>query len=129
MNILSYRKTDDNGLSFELLVDGQPLGELIGSRDMGIPYWIFEDDLPYFPPHAQEHDPEVRIVAVCSCGEYGCGHAQCHVVREGETIVFHSFDCDVSPEGSEHKFRFSTANYDFVILEIIREVAEHGGRA
>jgi hypothetical protein len=30
MDILSYRCTDDNGLSFELLVNGRPLGELVG---------------------------------------------------------------------------------------------------
>jgi hypothetical protein len=72
MNILSYRSTDHNGLSIELLVDGQPLGDLIGARDGDIPYWIFKDDLP----HAGGHDPELRIVTVCSCGEYGCGHAE-----------------------------------------------------
>ena len=32
MNTLSYRCTEDNGLSFELLVDGQPLGNLVRWR-------------------------------------------------------------------------------------------------
>ena len=65
MNTLSYRQTDDNGLSFELLVDGEPLGAMVGARDSAIPYWIVEDDLPHLPPHGEEPDPEIRIVAVC----------------------------------------------------------------
>ena len=50
MPTLGYRCTEDNGLSFELLVDGQPLGDLVGSRDTAFPYWIVEDGLPRWPP-------------------------------------------------------------------------------
>ena len=50
MNALSFRTSTENGLSFELLVDGEPLGKLIGSRDTEIPFWLIDDDLPYFPP-------------------------------------------------------------------------------
>src|SRR5690606_16416216 len=55
---LSYRCTEDNGLSFELLVDGDPLGDLIGSSDTMFPYWIVEDGLPRWPPHGPPDAPE-----------------------------------------------------------------------
>src|SRR6476646_7760930 len=96
MNTLAFRTTEENGLSFELLVDGQPLGELVGARDMAIPFWIIEDDLPYWPPHGEHRDPEIRIVCCCSCGEYGSGHNQCRVVREGDEAAFRDFDLDTN---------------------------------
>ena len=118
MNTLAYRCTEDNGLSFELLVDGQPLGTLIGSIDLAIPYWIVEDDLPYWPPGAPR-DSEIRIVCVCECGEYGCGHAQCRVLHEGDSVIFRGFDFDVSPAGTKKEFRFASANYEAVVNEIV----------
>lgn len=121
MPTLSYRCTEDNGLSFELLVDGEPLGALIGSRDTAFPYWIVEDGLPRWPPHGPPDVPDVRIVCACSCGEYGCGHAQCHVVQVGEEIVFRGFDLDVTREGARREFRFAAANYDAVC----KGIAEH----
>ena len=46
MNTLSFRTTDDNGLSIELLIDGHPLVELVDLGDTLIPYYYFEGDLP-----------------------------------------------------------------------------------
>jgi hypothetical protein len=121
MPTLSYRCTEDNGLSFELLVDGEPLGALIGSRDTAFPYWIVEDGLPRWPPHGPSDSPDVRIVCVCSCGEYGCGHAQCHVVSEGDEVVFRGFDIDVTRDGARREFRFEAANY----ADVCKGIAEH----
>lgn len=118
MPILSYRCTEENGLSFELLVDGQPLGVLIGSRDTTFPYWIVEDGLPRFPPHGPSDAPDVRIVCVCSCGEYGCGHAHCHIGHNGDQVVFSAFDFDVTREGALKTFQFESANYEAVCKEI-----------
>jgi hypothetical protein len=129
MNTLSYRWTEDNGLSFELLVDGQPLGALVGARDTAIPYWIIEDDLPYCPPHREPHDPEIRIVCVCSCGEFGCGLTLCRVNREGNEVVLRDFDCDASAEGTRREFRFSRPNFEAVIGEIVHRAREHQVRA
>jgi hypothetical protein len=121
---LGYRCTDANGLSFELLVDGRPLGNVVGARDTAIPYWIVRDELPYWPPDGPQLDPDIRIVCACSCGEYGCGHTQCRVVRKGDEVVFCDFDCDVSAEGSKKEFRFSRANYDAVVAEIVTHARE-----
>lgn len=128
MATLSFRCTDDNGLSFELLVDCQSLGALVGSRDTAFPYSIVEDGLPRWSPYGPSDSPNVRIISVCSCGEYGCGHAQCHVTRDGDEIVFSQFDCDVSREGAGREFRFSTENYETVCKEIVdlaRQRREH----
>ena len=124
MNTLSYRCIEDNGLSFELLVDGQPLGALVGARGIAIPYWIVENDLPYLPPHCEPHDPEIRIVCVCSCGEYGCCHTRCRMIREGDEIVLRDFDLDAGPEGTRREFRFSRPNFEAVIGEIIHRARE-----
>jgi hypothetical protein len=125
MNSLSYRCTDENGQSFELLVDGEPLGALVGARDNSIPYWIIiEGDLPHCPPRGVEPDPEVRIVTVCSCGEYGCGHTRCRVVSDIECVTFSEFDLDVSREGRAMVFRFTRTNYDAVVSGIARLARE-----
>ena len=119
MNTLAFRTTDENGLSFELLVDDRPLGELIGAGNWAIPFWDVEDDLPRWPPHGENRDPDIRIVCCCSCGEYGCGHTQCRVVRRGDAVVFRDFDFDASPEGRRQVFRFPAANYDAIVAEIV----------
>lgn len=124
MNTLDYRCTDDNGLSFELLVDGQPLGVLVGARDTAIPYWIIEDDLPYFPPHGTKHDPDLRIVAVCSCGEYGCGHTRCRILRSDELVIISDFDLDCSREGRIKQFTFIRKNYEAVVSNIVARAAK-----
>lgn len=116
MNTLSYRCTDDNGLSFELLVDGQPLGERVSSTHAAIPYWIIETGLP----HLTEAEPDVRMVAVCSCGEYGCGHTRCRVVRDGDVVLFYDFDLDIRTKGRGEVFEFARSNYDEVVSEIVR---------
>ena len=119
MNTLSYRTTDQNGLSFELAVDGRSLGELVGARDWAFPYWDVLDDLPRWPPHGESREPDVRIVCCCSCGEYGCGHTQCRVVSEGDEVVFRDFDVDATSEGRRKIFRFPVANYRSVVSAIV----------
>src|SRR5437016_5491116 len=114
MNTLSFRCTEQNGLSFELLIDGRPLGELVGAKDWAIPFWDVDDDLPHWPPRGPNRDPEIRIVCCCSCGEYGCGHTRCRVIRERDEVVFRDFDLDASPEGRRQIFRFPAANYQAV---------------
>lgn len=128
MNTLDYRSTDQNGLSFELLVDGQPLDELIGSKDTPIPFWLFDDGMSDLPPYSPERDPEIRIIAVCSCGEYGCGRSLCRVVREGDSVVFRDFEGDLGSEKSLKEFRFSSANYSSVVSEIIKGANEYEKR-
>jgi hypothetical protein len=119
MNKLAYRCTDDNGLSFELLVDGEPLGKLVGAHDWAIPFWDIVDDLPYFPPHGRKRGADIRIVCCCSCGEYGCGHTQCRVLHENDVVLFRDFDFDASPDGQRRVFRFSADNYQTVVSEIV----------
>ncbi|MEQ1905732.1 MAG: hypothetical protein ABL888_16205 [Pirellulaceae bacterium] len=125
MNALDYRRIDDNGLSFELLVDGIPLGELVGARDTAIPYWIIEDDLPYLPPNAENHELETRIVTVCSCGEYGCGHTRCRVIRDGDAVLFCDFDIDCAAEGRLRHFAFPRTNYDNIVGQIVRDASAY----
>ena len=128
MNTLSFRCTSENGLSFELLVDEQPLGVLIGSEHIAIPYWILDDGLPR--PYSMNRT-DVRIVGVCSCGEHGCGRAQCLVACEADTIIFRNFQIDASDAANavslterNIEFRFARANFDAVITEIARLASE-----
>jgi hypothetical protein len=124
MSTLGYRCTENDWLSFELLVDGQPLGALVGSRDNAFPYWIVEDGLPRWPPSGPSDAPDVRIVSVCNCGEYGCSHSQCHVAREGDDVVLYDFAFDVTKEGAQKEFRFSAANYDAVCNQIAQRARQ-----
>jgi len=128
MNELGYRISDENGLSFELLVDGDPLGDVIDSADNEIPYWIVGDDLPTFPPRSADAEPNVRIVTACSCGEYGCGHSQCHVDKTQNSVVFSRFDGDCSSDGRKMTFEFPGENYHSVVSEIVRLAREQRER-
>ena len=95
MNQLDLELNDENGLSFRLLVDGVPLGTLVGNKDtVDIPYWLIAASGPMLPSY-DESDPEIHIVAVCSCGEYGCGSVTCRMRSEGGTIILHAFEGDV----------------------------------
>jgi hypothetical protein len=125
MNTLAFRTTEENGLSFELLVDGRPLGELVEAQNWAIPFWDVVDDLPLWPPHGESLDPTIRIVCCCSCGEYGCGHTQCRVVREGDEVVFRDFNFDASPNGRRRVFRFAAANYDSAVSQIVALARAH----
>jgi hypothetical protein len=125
MNELGYRRTDENGLSFELLVDGEPLGDIVGAQDAAIPYWIIDDDLPYLPPHGAARHSEIRIVTVCSCGEYGCGHTECRVIRLTDSVVFRDFDMDCTPDGKTKQFTFTPENYDRVVGQIVNEAQKY----
>lgn len=121
MQTLSYRVIEDEWIPFfELLVDGKPLGALVGSRDTAFPFRDVDDGLPRYPSYGREpDDPEYRIVCVCGgCGEYGCSHTGCRVTRVGDEIIFNEFDFDVSPEGAQKLFRFDVANYEAVCKDI-----------
>jgi hypothetical protein len=130
MNVLSYERSDANGGSFTLLVDGRPLAALHGGMDREVPFYLAEeDDLPRptdsavlqwvsnVPPY-RERMAEVRVVGVCDCGEQGCGGTVCRVVRDGEAVVLR----DISGSGiaavSGTEYRFSEANYQAVVKEI-----------
>ena len=123
MNTLSFQTSSDNGLSFELFVDDKRLGDLIGDGNEGIPYWIIEDDLPYWPPHGEPRQHNVRIVSVCSCGEYGCGHTRCRIEMKDDSVVFSNFEGDIK-NGEQWTFEFPRQNFDEVVLKIVRGASE-----
>ena len=131
MNVLSYKITEDNGLSFELLVDGELLRELIDSPNGPLPFWLFlsEKDWPAFDTRSEELASGSRIVTVCSCGEAGCGHSECEILREGETVVFRNFKIEVSPKAKDKEFRFPAENYDAVFAEIMERSHDYEKRA
>jgi len=128
MNTLGYRVTDQNGLSFELLFDGRPLSKLIGARDTPIPFWLFEKGMSGLPPYSPERGDEVRIVAVCQCGEYGCGRSLCRVVHEDDSVLFRDFEGDLGSEKSLKEYRFSSDNYSSVISEMVKQASEYETR-
>jgi hypothetical protein len=80
------------------------------------------------PPYSPERGAEVRIVAVCSCGEYGCGRSLCRVVHEDDSVLFHDFEGDLGSEKSLKGFRFSSVNYSSVISEIVKRANEYESR-
>lgn len=121
MSALAYRTSTDNGLSFELLVDGVGLGEVLGDGNEAIPYWIVEDDLPHWPPHGTPRDSEYRIVTVCSCGEYGCGHTRCRVIKASDTVTWRDFAGDVGADGAARILTFSRSGYEQVVSDIVAE--------
>jgi hypothetical protein len=123
MNVLNYQATEDNRLSFQLLVDGQLLSSLIGAKDSAIPYWLWLKEVP-------QNGTGKAIVTVCSCGEYGCGCTLCDIDLTPQEAIFHDFDFDVSSEGRKKRFIFLRENFESVMAEIkakANEFAEKNG--
>jgi len=125
MNNLGYRIIEENGLSIELMIDEIPLGELIGSRDMAIPFWLFDKDLPHFPPYGENRDNGMKIVTVCSCGEYGCSHTHCRIVQSENIIILSEFEDGNTGKKSDQEFHISKENYKAVISQILQKINEH----
>jgi hypothetical protein len=128
MNVLGYQADSANGLSFILLIDGAPLVQLIGSEDGPIPYWIVDYGIPGWPPLEAKQAPlqgsDTRIVSVCGCGEYGCGHSRCRVTYSEDRVVFDQFEGDCSAPRWPKTFTFDRQNYDRVMDEITQLAAQ-----
>jgi hypothetical protein len=129
MNILDYLSIEDYTLSFELLVDGQPISKLVGTSDTVIPYRLFKNGIALSPIKRLSSNIEKRVVAVCSCGEWGCSSTRCDVVKSwDENIIFRDFLTKISSPASEFNgfmFYFSPVNYDSVMTEIFQKIEEH----
>jgi hypothetical protein len=128
MNHLAVTVTEENGKSFQLMVDGTPLSDLLDDGNDAIPYWIVENDLPYFPPYGDSEPDDIRIVTVCNCGEYGCGHSHCRVTKTDDTVIFDQFQCDTRKEPDSTRFVFSRSNYDEVVALIVSETKKEKRR-
>ena len=126
MNTISVEVSKENGLSFELLVDGQPIGTLLNDGNGGIPYWLAKDGLPTYPypEDGYETDPLVRIISVCGCGEYGCGHSRCKVTETSDTVEFSAFEGDVGVKGKTIRFEFPLSQYHAVCQQIAKQANE-----
>ena len=125
MNTLAVQVLQENGLSFELLVDGEPISKHLNDGNGGIPHWIVGDGLPTWPPTGTNADAAVRIVSVCGCGEYGCGHTRCAIRRDGEVVVFENFAGDVGSRGSGFRFVFPASEYDEVSSVMAERTLEY----
>ena len=125
MNTLSVDVSNDNGLSFELLVDGKPMGEVLGDGNEGIPFWIVKHGLPTYPPTGESADSLIHIVSVCGCGEYGCGHSRCTIIQRESTVEFSGFEGDVGTKGAALRFEFPLSQYKAVCELISEKTHEH----
>ncbi len=124
MNVLSFRTSPEDGLSFELLIDSQSLSELVNDGYEGIPYWNIHADLPSLPPDSEPRRMGVHIVSVCSCGEYGCGHTRCRIEKAGDQVIFREFVRSKNDKPKDLVFVFSGQNYDEVVVSIVNQANE-----
>ena len=103
------------GLYFDLLVDGVPIQDLLHSGDAGIPYWLVQNGLPFYSPERGNiQNSHIRLVAVCGCGEYDCGHTRCTVKRIDDRVVFEDFIGERDHARPSASFVFAAAEFDAV---------------
>jgi hypothetical protein len=105
MNLLSYKTSKLNGLSFELLVDGKPLAEYVGFKHTAFPYKIVKIGIPIY------RWTDEKIVAVCDCGEYGCDCVLCKVKISDHVVIFSDFRRERGSDLSQVEFKFSSDNF------------------
>jgi hypothetical protein len=120
-NHLDYRITDNNDLSFELLVDGKMIERMEESDVRSIPYWLFKgQDLPSFIHNFKQR--EWHVLGVCSCGEAGCGSAGCTLEKDEKVVTFREIFVDGFDFPDEYQIRFTRENYESVISRIVDEI-------
>jgi hypothetical protein len=128
MNILGYHRSANHILSFELTIDGEDIGKVIMTNNTATPYRLFLTGLALPPLDRLSIMTDDRIIAVCSCGQYGCGCTRCKIVRSWDnSIVFRDFI--MNPKESTPVFNlllfcFSQTNYDDVVTGIFKEIQE-----
>ena len=85
-----------------------------------------QNGLALLPLNRLNADPEKRVFAVCSCGEWGCASVRCDVVKSWDGhILFRDFTIDPlhsEPIFNRLMFNFSIANYDAVVSDIFDEI-------
>ena len=52
----------------------------------------------------------------------------CRVVREGDAVVFRDFNAGLRPKNERQEFRVSSASYDSVIADIMKQVTDYQAR-
>lgn len=121
-NQLDFCVTEANGLSIELLVNGELIDRLEEGGNRAIPYFYFEDDLPNYFNYFRGR--KEFLLGVCSCGESGCGAAGCVVVKDDEYVFFRELFVDGYEFPKDFEFKFARANYDEVVERILSIVNE-----
>ena len=71
--------SDEYSFSVELRINVCRLSAILESEYGAIPYWLLAEGLPVLSTPHDGGQTATCIVAVCNCGEYGCGHIQCDV--------------------------------------------------
>jgi hypothetical protein len=122
VNELDFRVTNDNDLSFELLVDGSGIEGLEEADNRNIPYWLFEtDELPDDYNHFLKR--QQYLIGVCSCGESGCGAAGCVVNKDSDYVYFTNIFIDGRELPTNYQFVFKRENYESVMESIQQKVS------
>ncbi len=128
MNALSFLpRSSPDSLGFELTVDGRSLPDILGvtDEDRLLPWWLVQP--AGLPPNDEPDDPPGRhLVAVCSCGEPGCGRTTCVVSSENDTIRLTDFHSDSAETDVPVSFVFSLANYVSVFQAMAAEAQRFG---
>jgi hypothetical protein len=113
MNVLTFKVTDTNGLSFKLYVDGKPLIKKDTTEDE-LTSWYCEAGIPTYPPY--DANANRIMLGNCGCGEYGCGNANASIERTHEMVRLTNFS-GVGRFGLK-PLVFSRANFDDVATQI-----------
>lgn len=127
LNVLSYRSLEVHGLSFELMVDRKPMGEIVGTADTAVPYWLFKTGVALRPLSRLENGyTEKCVVAVCPCGTFGCSCISCNVVQSWDrNIIFRDFVTDSRSSCLPFNllmFSFSLDNYTSVLKSVFDDI-------
>src|SRR5262249_22950650 len=112
------------------------LGDLVGSMDRALPASLIDHGLPRpddaalaewiaATPQYRGRKEQLRLVAVCDCGEPGCGSTLRRVVEDGNAVAFRDFLGPGIGALVEREYRFTRANYEAVMAEIAERAREH----
>jgi hypothetical protein len=133
LNTISFEKAlGEDFPVIELLVDDQRVSDLLGPPYSGIPFAYFVGpDLPSGTDDGRIREPDDgwRMVAVCSCGDAGCGSCFAQVLWTASTVEMilpHSKRVETSMVRDDYRFSFPRDPFENLLRELWAYVQRGG---
>jgi len=123
---VSFSIAQEHHLSFDILIDGQRMGQLVGPPHYGpVPHWLFQDGALPTISSAAEEDMALTVVAVCSCGYVECGYTACRIVPIDDTVILDEFEIDGIRCESSPDFEVPRHQWDQAMQDITWTIRNH----
>ncbi len=107
-----------------MLIDDQTISSWLKTEDKAIPYFYFTENEEIDLPSCVYENELIYFLAVCSCGDAGCGSFTMKMTKDENDVNLTAIDYGFGNDRREPNFCFARENYDLVIKEIKEKARE-----